>query len=35
MQNTFEELWTLIDFISPGYFGTLNDFRFKYENILV
>lgn len=30
MQNSFEELWTLIDFIVPNYFGNLNDFREQY-----
>ncbi|KAH3756314.1 Switch 2 protein [Pelomyxa schiedti] len=27
MQNSFEELWTLIDFTNPGYLGSLDEFR--------
>jgi SNF2 family DNA or RNA helicase len=33
MQNSFEELWTLIDFISPNYLDTLQNFRTKYKQI--
>eukprot|EP01105_Mastigella_eilhardi_P026838 TRINITY_DN793_c0_g3_i1.p1 TRINITY_DN793_c0_g3~~TRINITY_DN793_c0_g3_i1.p1 ORF type:complete len:1215 (-),score=342.83 TRINITY_DN793_c0_g3_i1:36-3680(-) len=32
MQNNFEELWTLIDFTSPGYLGSLDEFRRTYVN---
>jgi SNF2 family DNA or RNA helicase len=31
MQNSFEELWTLIDFISPGSLDTLQNFRNLYR----
>ena len=27
MQNNFEELWTLVNFMCPNYLGTLEDFR--------
>ena len=30
MQNNFEELWTLIDFVCPGYLGSLEEFRRLY-----
>jgi len=30
MQNTFEELWTLLDFVQPGCVGTLKEFSEKY-----
>jgi len=27
MQNNFEELWTLVQFIYPAYLGTIQEFR--------
>ena len=30
MQNTFDELWCLLDFISPNYLDTLQNFRSNY-----
>lgn len=32
IQNSFEELWTLIEFISPNYLGTLQEFRAYFIN---
>lgn len=32
MQNSFEELWTLIDFHCPGFLGSLDNFRKQYIN---
>jgi superfamily II DNA/RNA helicase len=32
MQNSFEELWTLIDFHCPGFLGSLDNFRRQYVN---
>ncbi|PRP85625.1 hypothetical protein PROFUN_06414 [Planoprotostelium fungivorum] len=34
IQNSFDELWTLVDFICPNYLGSLQDFRLHYiQNI--
>ncbi len=30
MQNSFEELWTLIDFHCTGFLGSLDHFRKQY-----
>lgn len=32
MQNNFEELFTIIDFVCPKYLGTLDEFRERYVN---
>lgn len=30
LENRLEELWSIFDFLNPGFFGTLNDFRTQY-----
>lgn len=30
IENRLTELWSIFDFINPGYLGTLNDFRQRY-----
>jgi SNF2 family DNA or RNA helicase len=30
VENSLQDLWSIVDFISPGYLGTLRDFRKRY-----
>ncbi len=30
LENRLEDLWSIVDFLNPGYFGTLKDFRAVY-----
>ncbi len=30
LENHLEELWSIFDFLNPGYFGALNDFRQRF-----
>ncbi|MEO8045010.1 MAG: SNF2-related protein [Spartobacteria bacterium] len=31
MENSVRDLWSLMNFVAPGYLGTRNDFRERYE----
>lgn len=35
VENNLGELWSIFDFIMPGYLGTYSDFRDRYENGVV
>lgn len=30
LENRLDELWSIFDFLNPGFFGNLNDFRTRY-----
>ncbi|MFO0795172.1 MAG: DEAD/DEAH box helicase [Candidatus Brocadiaceae bacterium] len=32
IENRLSELWSIFDFLMPGYLGSLQDFRARYEN---
>ncbi len=34
MENSVRDLWSLMNFVAPGYLGTRNDFRERYERPL-
>ena len=34
MENSVRDLWSLMNFVAPGYLGTRNDFRERYEKPL-
>jgi len=34
MENSVRDLWSLMNFVAPGYLGTSNDFRERYEKPL-
>ncbi len=34
IENRLSELWSIYDFINPGYFGTLRDFSAKYISMI-
>lgn len=35
VENNLFELWSIFDFVLPGYLGTLNQFKRKYKDILL
>ena len=34
MQNNLEELYSMVQFVTPGYLGTLSDFKLKFSDII-